>query len=208
MASGIVFFTYEWFEHARGNFDALTYVIALDLGLALLFVMLTEPRDGKVRDLSQPAAEAAARHGLGDWLFGVRWTNWRYLLPTLIVVDLMVLLAGNIVVTRSGFQPLGIVFVALLGVPAVPCFRAVVIGARRRVYIFDNGFIIARGARCRVFPYDELSGTTVQVPYGPATRDSIRLRRGTDRWVVINQQTAAHAIAAAVPHETVYDPPP
>jgi uncharacterized protein (DUF486 family) len=36
MAGSIVFFTYEWFAHARGNFDALIMVIAIDLGLAFL----------------------------------------------------------------------------------------------------------------------------------------------------------------------------
>ena len=203
MAGGIVFFTYEWFGHARGNFDALIYVIALDLGLAFLFVILTEPRDGKVSGVSRPAAETAARHGLGGWVLGVRWTNWRYLLPALIIVDMMVPVAG-LIVTPSGFRPLGIAWIAVVAIPAVLWIRKVAIGAGRRVYVFDNGFIVARGTRCRVYPYAELADTAVWVPGGPGG-SRLRVRRGEDRHLVISQETAVNAIAARVPHQKVYD---
>jgi len=203
MAGGIAFFTYEWFEHARGNFYALIYVIALDLGMAFLFVILTERREGKVGAVSRAAAEAAAQHGLGSWVLGVRWTNWRYLLPALIIVDMLVPVA-RLTVTRSGFHPLGLLFIAVVMIPAVLWFRKVVIGAGRRVYVFSNGFVVAQGSRCRVYPYHEVADASVWRPTGPAI-SQIRLRRGVGPWLVINQEVAVGAIATRIPHQEIYD---
>jgi hypothetical protein len=75
--------------------------------------------------------------------------------------------------------------VAIVSIPAVIWIRKVLIGAWRRVYVFDCGFIVARGR-------------------GPA-RSQIRLRRGAGRWLVINQETAVRAISGRVPHDKVYD---
>jgi hypothetical protein len=200
---GIAFFTYEWFEHARHNPDALFLAIAVDLGFALVFVILTEPRDGKVSSVSRWAAQTAAQHGPGGWELGVRWTSWRYLIPALIILDMLVSVA-RVGVDRPGFRPLDLLWLAIMAIPAVVWIRKVLVGACRRVYIFDGGFVVARGRRCQVYPYDELVDTAVWLPGGLA-RPRIRLRRGTGRWLIINQETAVRTISARVPHQQVYD---
>jgi hypothetical protein len=200
---GIAFFTYEWFEHARHNPDALFLVIAVDLGFALVFVMLTEPRAGEVSSVSRWAEQTAVRHGLGSWILGVRWTSWRYLISALIIVDMLVPVART-VTGRPGFRPLDLLLLAIMAIPAVVWIRKVLVGAGRRVYIFDGGFIVARGRACQVYPYDELVDAAVWMPGGPA-RPQIRVRRGTGRWLIINQETAVRAISARVPHQRVYD---
>ncbi len=92
-------------------------------------------------------------------------------------------------------HPLYLLWVAIMAIPAVLWIRKLLVGAGRRVYIFNGGFIIARDRRCRVYAYDELVDTAVWLPTGPA-RPQIRLRRGTGRWLVINQETAVQAIRA------------
>jgi hypothetical protein len=201
-AGGIVFFSYEWYAHARGQPDALAIVIALNLGLAGLFVLLTEPARGEVSGVSRWAAQAAAEHDLGRKIVGVRWTNWRYLIPALIVIDLLVPIAAT-ADAQSGLL-LSLLSIPVFAIPAALWLRTVAIGAGRRVYVFDGGFIVARGRACTVYPFDEVVDTSVWMPGGPA-KPRIRLRRGTGRWLVINQEVAIRAIMDKVPYERVSD---